>query len=86
MKRITILTLLLALCSVFSLKLSAQDPNLHYFGINNGSIFWERNFDGYLTQKQLINILKTADSSVLTNVAAAGPGTLTARVPMHAVQ
>lgn len=86
MKRITILTLLLALCSVFSFQLSAQDPNLHYFGIKNGSIFWERNFDGYLTQKQLVAILKTADSSLLKNVASAGPGTITAKVPMHAVQ
>ena len=80
MKRLFTLTCLLALCTV----LSAQDPDLYYFGITDGQIFWQRDYDNPLGQADLAAALEGND--LLQGVDASQPGLITARVPLHAIR
>ena len=80
MKRLFTLTCLLALCTA----LSAQDPDLYYFGITDGQIFWQRDYDNPIGQTDLAAALEGND--LLQGVDASQPGLITARLPLHAIR
>ena len=71
---------MLALCTA----LSAQDPDLYYFGITDGQIFWQRDYDNPLAQADLAAALEGND--LLQGVDASQPGLITARLPLHAIR
>lgn len=81
MKRLILLATLLALCT----GLSAQDPDLYYFGITDGKIFWQMEYDNCpLTQAELADTLKGRD--LLSQLDASTPGRITAKLPMHTIR
>ena len=80
MKRITFLTLLLAFCG----SLCAQGPDTHYFGITDGKIYWQMDYDNPISQEDLAQALQ--EKGVLSQMDASKPGVITAKLPMHPVR